>query len=521
MLDEKVNEFIENSQEVLSDKKDSLEQEKQNIINYIQQYFLDLCPLKNIAINGRVKGTTSLREKIIRKRYFNKYKDADGFIENLPDLIGLRLVCLLNIQESEVFNELKMCFLKQSSGKYFITNNCDTTKPFLRINLVDRQPERQKNKLEIYRIACQWVISETNIINVELQIKSLVNNLWGEIEHMLFYKNYAYVIGADFYKNIMDTILNELETVDTQLAIMKSHLTPGNLEIQKQEIKQMLGKLIFNTYAPFIKQSMECDIDLREIYDLIIEILFQKAKGTEQITIRLGRIVEKLNSKGNVIDKSIFEFGDYDPKKIMHPQYPDLSKILMELGKSNDIFWIVFIGLYNKLVLESEDYAIIINRLSEDLMNFFMPFTDSIEIENDDSVNILKVGIIYGIIDAFDKYKKIDYFIPMAHGNNILERVTAFVNSYQYDFEFADGELDEDKENKINDTINHIVFVISMIIRGELELEISKDELIKLKESAANINILWQPAIDSNKLDALISKENIDCNELEDLFNLI
>ena len=44
---------------------------------------------------------------------------------------------------------------------------------------------------------CLWVDSVP--VRIELQIKSLTNYFWGEIEHSLFYKNYDYTISNDFY----------------------------------------------------------------------------------------------------------------------------------------------------------------------------------------------------------------------------------------------------------------------------------------------------------------------------------
>ncbi len=58
------------------------------------------------------------------------------------------------------------------------------------------------------------------MFNFELQIKSLVNVFWGEIEHKIIYKNNNYTVWDSFFKDIMGSINENLSMIDKQLHII-------------------------------------------------------------------------------------------------------------------------------------------------------------------------------------------------------------------------------------------------------------------------------------------------------------
>lgn len=92
---EEIMQFISDAEKILTEQKPSLEQEKQEIINFLQEKYINASILKRMILTGRVKEASSLREKVFRKDYFNKFhKNPQEFIYNLPDLIGIRIVCL-------------------------------------------------------------------------------------------------------------------------------------------------------------------------------------------------------------------------------------------------------------------------------------------------------------------------------------------------------------------------------------------------------------------------------------------
>lgn len=55
-----------------------------------------------MEVRGRIKGSESLREKIIRNRFYMKYERAEDILESLSDLIGVSIECRFIHEESEL-----------------------------------------------------------------------------------------------------------------------------------------------------------------------------------------------------------------------------------------------------------------------------------------------------------------------------------------------------------------------------------------------------------------------------------
>ena len=228
------NEFIENASKILLSKSE----EYKCIIDKIEHYLNELLEdVKGITISGRSKDANNIAEKIYRKNYMMKYNDAAKFIEELPDGIGVRIICLLNQDEVKIYKHLidrmpderqigNKSFRYRQDGNFFVCT--------------ENQPEKQKNNLDIYRMDCIWVENEKQV-RVELQIKSLTNYFWGEIEHSLFYKNYDFTIGNSFYSGLMKNIHNELQNIDVEMASLENHM-------KKSEHNQISGQYMARRY---------------------------------------------------------------------------------------------------------------------------------------------------------------------------------------------------------------------------------------------------------------------------------
>ena len=84
---------------------------------------------------------------------------------------------------------IKKLFNMTDDGKFFYSK---ANKNIL-LYMFDRQPLRQKNGFEIYKIDGEYTFLNRKI-KFELQIKSLVNVFWSEIEHKIIYKNSTYLL---------------------------------------------------------------------------------------------------------------------------------------------------------------------------------------------------------------------------------------------------------------------------------------------------------------------------------------
>ncbi|MTM40079.1 (p)ppGpp synthetase, partial [Turicibacter sanguinis] len=180
--------YIEKALATLDKKSEQL-QIISTLLQIEFEQIVNLYDIEYLNITSRVKSHDSLKEKILRQGYYKKYNDPIRLIYHLSDLIGVRIECRFEQDEREIYKILRKHFnIRNEEGYYYNDMN-----PNVKLSLDGRQPQKQKNGFKIYRI--DGIITDTNTdLPFELQIKSLVNTFWGEIEHKIIYKNYSYLL---------------------------------------------------------------------------------------------------------------------------------------------------------------------------------------------------------------------------------------------------------------------------------------------------------------------------------------
>lgn len=163
---------------------------------------------------SRIKTSGSLLEKIKRNNYLSgKMKisnpnDAINFLKNnLNDLIGFRINCYFKIDEEIVFDKL---------AEDLRQNNFEV--------VIDKKP--QKNGHTIYKMHC---FKPEYDFRFEIQVKSLLHEVWGEVEHRLIYKAREYDTSSNLQKAIIESLWEILEGTDKQLIKMsQKRVQEGN-----------------------------------------------------------------------------------------------------------------------------------------------------------------------------------------------------------------------------------------------------------------------------------------------------
>lgn len=350
----------------------------------LEEYFkeiLNQSDVEYLNASSRVKSKDSLREKIIRNRYIKKFDNPKELIHCLSDLIGIRLECRFIEDEAKLFKLLKKYFNKTDDKIYFYNTRNDK----IRIRLVDKQPQKQKNGLEIYRIDGLFNYGK-KIINFEIQIKSLVNIFWSEIEHKIIYKNNTYLIADNFLNDIMISIKNNLTMIDKQLLTVYNNFQ-ANHNIMKEKsknIEKFLAKIVYDAFADKMLNSIGFVVDFKAPCETIINYSFSK---TAQEDDTFGDITLKALTRINEIAKKDIDFNS----KIEFEELPiyedEVSKILGEyiIKKINYEFtW----NLFFRILFEIEPY-----NNKKDFENFISFIKD----------NLLSQETLYKITDKFDK----------------------------------------------------------------------------------------------------------------------
>lgn len=295
----KIFDFLGKSIQHMYDHMDFITMSSAELRKFFKDIFLNVDCYINTT--SRIKSPDSIREKLLRNNYYYIYSDYKDAIENLPDLIGIRIECRFIDDEKKIFNIIENDFnIKTENGFYKSKLNSN-----IELQLDEKQPKIQKNGFEIYKIDGKYVIDKMHFINFELQIKSLVNIFWGEIDHSVLYKNFNYMVTEDFIRSIMFSIKSNLTMVDKQLQNVYNHLknveNKNNYDSSKIQLKSIVSKMVHDLYSIKIKESIGFVVDFKDCSDIIVDYIFSKNKFQNSMKYEdyFVKILNKLSSANN------------------------------------------------------------------------------------------------------------------------------------------------------------------------------------------------------------------------------
>lgn len=428
--------FVESVSEYLEDSRSELKSACRDIRLYFQEV-LKTYSEGYLNINSRVKSTSSLKEKILRNGYYKKYKSPQQLISNLSDLIGIRIECRFIEDEKEIYKILKTHFNEKDDDGYYY----NSTNKNIKLELEGEQPQRQKNGFEIFRIDGFYQYNGKTI-NFELQIKSLVNIFWGEIEHKVIYKNNNYTLGDEFIKNIMTSIKKNLFMIDSQLLAIDTQfnrLNAINPSVRKLQIQKLLSKIIYDIYSLKMKNDIGFIVDFRESCDTIMKYIFRtnNAEELEDYSETLLKTLNRLNdiSKNDVSFDSEIKF-----ERDIHFQDEFCNVIGNTILKSinSDFKWNLFFRILFEIEPRSnaedfEDFITFFRNLLYENINFVKLYSKFNCEEAGKIVNLLMKEVSY-CFKSIDSIKFI-YIHNMEEIKNviddIIELIITNINSYQ------------------------------------------------------------------------------------------
>ena len=196
-----------NNQKYILNMKDEIEKILEKFLGDLESS-KEMTKKFSTGISSRIKSSDSLKEKIKRKDYMkewgldektSKEEFFKTIMEKLPDLIGFRINCYFVEDEKNVFDKLTT-YLKENSN--FI--------------IEDSTNNRMKNGQIIYKLAGKYS-KEGDTISFEIQVKSYLLGVWGEVEHKLIYKKEHYDSRIDLKTKLINEMYGVLGGVDRQL----------------------------------------------------------------------------------------------------------------------------------------------------------------------------------------------------------------------------------------------------------------------------------------------------------------
>ena len=298
--------FIERSIELLNAKYDHIAELEHELESFFEIEFKDND--RFLAVNSRIKSANSLREKIIRNSLYMHYDNASEMLRNMQDIIGLRIECRFTDDEAAIYRAIKDLFYIPVEDGYYRS----PTHKGVFLDMETAQPMIQKNGFGIYKIDGIIKDGDENI-NFELQIKSLVNVFWGEIDHKVLYKNYNYMLTEEFFRDIMHSIKDNLSMIDRQLRILYEHVNDMDSSAaysNHKQVKSLLSKIIHDIFVGNIRKELGFVVDVNETSDIIVDYLDYKCQALLDYNegenfIRLLNRINHIDQRGFKVSESV------------------------------------------------------------------------------------------------------------------------------------------------------------------------------------------------------------------------
>lgn len=437
--------FIEEVLEELKLMKSTLE----TIGEEIEGFFEDILTRTNkgyLNINMRVKSESSLKEKIIRNQYYQKYNTKESLFNNVTDIIGIRIECRFIQDEIELYKCIKKSFVeKNETYEGYFNNNLN---PNILLNLSAKQPQEQKNGMKIYRVDGKYIYDKKSI-NFELQIKSLVNIFWGEIEHKVIYKNYNYVIADKFYKDIMKSIKNSLTTIDQQLLLISNQFDQSDnhsFERQEEQLEAILSKLIYDIFAKHMKDTLGVLVDFKSSCEAIVKYVFRDA--LESSIKEYGQHLLAGFEKVRMIEKNKIDFTQkiYFEEKISYKE--KFTEVIGEHIKSrlNEEFqWNLFFRILFAIEPESNsgDFGTYLDYYTNRIYNKLNLSKLTSDFSDDDAREILEV-ICMEFTRCFVKINSVELLYNNTSEQIVKQMNTVVDNIYKNVYTYEQWEEQKD-----------------------------------------------------------------------------
>lgn len=391
---------IEETLDLLKDRRE----EYQQIRKEIKYVLLDL--LKDnrdmiMDISSRVKSGDSLREKIIRNRLYLDYSTSQDILDHLSDLIGLKIECRFISEENQILNCLyEVMNKKLENSDYFYSEKY----PQIKLDLTTKQPQIQRNGFSIYRVDGYYERSDVKV-NFELQIKSLVNSFWGDIEHKLVYKNTNYYVYDSFIKNLLSSINENLSIIDKQLHIIYDEMENSNRNqaglTSEADFEKMIAKAINDVFTEKMKSSIGFTINIKNTSDILGHYIFIKnvrdTLGNMKGSDTFFNIFKTLNSERlNFKEEIVLE------KEYVHsnPFKQTLGNYLISVININYDWYVFFKMLF---ALEPgnnfEDFSLFIDILLDYLVDNYWLKTSFMKLSMEEA-NVIQEKCLYLLAKA-------------------------------------------------------------------------------------------------------------------------
>ncbi len=305
-----VFDYIEKAAAVLDANLVGFTHAANKLTEYLETTFGDIDA--TVGVTSRIKSRDSLKEKILRN---DLYRDTpvNRIVFEMHDIIGVKIECRFFKDEQFLYEKIREVFCVDVGDGYY----SPVGKKAVRLKLDTPQPERQKNGYSIYRIDGNVTYAGENY-NFELQIKSLVNSFWSEIEHKLIYKNNRLNQSDNMIRELLKTTHESLSGIDHQLNLIFDRVSGNTISNQYEQLRSMIALGLNEMYTTIVKAHTGIAVSISEYSEAIVEYLLTGSSYTKNksgdslvkiVTEGVSRIVAEKNADEA---ERIIRLGDGD-----------------------------------------------------------------------------------------------------------------------------------------------------------------------------------------------------------------
>lgn len=287
--------FIDQSVEMLNREYSMYERAAYKL----DRFFTDTLSWRDAFLNvsTRIKSEESLREKILRQNLSHRFSTPERMLRQLHDVIGIRIECRFIDEERLLYEALREIFTLEMDDGYFASSMNGSI--WLDLNM--EQPQTQKNGFEIYKIDGRIVEDGRPPLYFELQIKSMVNVFWGEIDHKVLYKNFNYIVTEEYFRGMLLSVKENLWMIDNRLMqIFRQYETieAHQSNTAKDQLKGMFSKLVHDTYVQKMRESTGILFDFKKPSDLVVDFIFSKLQylSDDEVANKFVQLLSRINA---------------------------------------------------------------------------------------------------------------------------------------------------------------------------------------------------------------------------------
>lgn len=266
---------------IYNDYQDRIAELEECKKRFLSDYIISADGIRLHSYSGRVKEPYHLIEKIVRKSHNNYQKynkmTVDNYYMYITDLIGCRVLIVYKDDWRLVHNYLIGKF--KNDPAFYIDGDFASSypiameepfmaeKPVVYIRAGDNQSlyegfDNVKISKEGYYRSVHYIIRYGKYY-VELQVRSLFEEAWGEVDHNLLYPYYKYD------ENLVDfsAIINRLSGTGDELSLyFKNHrdeLRKKNKEIRNllMDAPDIFGYHDYSIEREIVDRSADADSD--------------------------------------------------------------------------------------------------------------------------------------------------------------------------------------------------------------------------------------------------------------------